>query len=588
MPSAAFGSESSLATPTLRPSFDVTTYASLLEQIAADQPVDPRTTKLVDAAIAVWTRPGFDTFVSLPHLRFEPFDYQMNAAGAVLRRMHGRAILADEVGLGKTIEAGLVMSELRMRGLAGKILVLAPAGLVEQWREELDRKFALPSEFVSAKATRTDGWDNGSSGDRPILLASLATARRPPLRDSLAGIDWDLVIVDEDHRLQNPSTASSKLVRSLRTRHLLLLTATPVENRLSDLFNLTSLVAPGLLGTARDFRSRHGSHAVGEAARDIAGLRTRVSEVMVRHRRSDVALMLPRRLAETKLVKPVDAEAELYRHVANRVREEGHAATPAKAMALRSALRLAGSSPAALQATLDKLGWSDLHPMCNAVERWEKAAVLLEVIRRRFKSGEKVAVFTAFRNTQQALLDLLAASGVKAAVYHGGLSRRQKEEAITAFRDSMDVLVTTEAAGEGRNLQFCHVIVNFDLPWNPMQIEQRLGRIHRIGQSHDVVVVNLVGRGTIEEHIFSVLQAKINLFELVVGELDMILGRVDDDFDFEHSVFEAHVSSADDVEFAARLEKLGNEIADARRNYSLSRERNDALIGDPQDRSNGS
>ena len=123
------------------------------------------------------------------------------------------------------------------------------------------------------------------------------------------------------------------------------------------------------------------------------------------------------------------------------------------------------------------------------------------------------------------------------ARYHGRLSRREKEAAIVSFRDHADVLVTTEAAGEGRNLQFCHAMVNFDLPWNPMKIEQRLGRIHRIGQRHDVEVTNLLCKGTIEERVMGVLESKINLFELVVGELDMILGRVDD----ELRPFRAHV-----------------------------------------------
>ena len=120
---------------------------------------------------------------------------------------------------------------------------------------------------------------------------------------------------------------------------------------------------------------------------------------------------------------------------------------------------------------------------------------------------------------------------------------------MAQFRDTVPVLLSTESAGEGRNLQFCHVMINVDLPWNPMQIEQRVGRLHRVGQVNDVLVTNLVARGTIEQQILSVLEAKINLFELVVGELDMILGPVDDDFDFETSVFDAFVAAQDDADF---------------------------------------
>ncbi|MBC5803947.1 MAG: SWF/SNF helicase family protein [Candidatus Eremiobacteraeota bacterium] len=149
---------------------------------------------------------------------------------------------------------------------------------------------------------------------------------------------------------------------------------------------------------------------------------------------------------------------------------------------------------------------------------------------------------------------------------------------MNAFRDAAPLLLTTEAAGEGRNLQFCHVMINFDLPWNPMQIEQRLGRIHRIGQDHDVVLTNLVGTGTLEERILRVLESKINLFELVVGELDMILGRIDDDFDFEAFVFASHVASRDDAEFDERVATLGDDLARARQEYVESRGMTDRLV----------
>ncbi len=143
----------------------------------------------------------------------------------------------------------------------------------------------------------------------------------------------------------------------------------------------------------------------------------------------------------------------------------------------------------------------------------------------------------------------------------------------------MPVLLSTESAGEGRNLQFCHVMVNVDLPWNPMQIEQRLGRLHRVGQTRDVLLTNLVARGTIEQRILHVLEAKINLFELVVGELDMILGRIDDDFDFETSVFDAYVEARDDAEFAERLAEIGENLARARTEYMRDRPKADELIG---------
>jgi SNF2 family DNA or RNA helicase len=544
-------------------------YLSLLGALRQGTAVDAERTRLVEAAVEVWRRPGFDTFLSPPRLGFEPFDYQWQTAQTVLRRMRGRAILADEVGLGKTIEAGLVLSELRMRGLADRVLVIVPAGLAEQWREELERKFALPT----AMAGKTEP-DAGR--DHPVVIASLAAARREPLRSVLTERPWDVIIADEAHRLRNPRSASGRLARAISARYLLLLTATPVENRLQDLYELVSLVAPGLLGTPAQFRAEHGA-GESDAPRNVAELRARTREVMVRHRRSEVSVMLPQRLAETVLVVPSGEEAALYGGIAARIRQEARDAPRSRRLALRSLARLAGSSPAAAAPTLIKVGWEDLGRRAAAIGGMSKVADLVARLRRA--AGEKVLVFTAFRQTLDALASELSIQGIPAAVYHGSLARSDKEKAISAFRDEVDVLLSTESAGEGRNLQFCHMMVNVDLPWNPMQIEQRLGRLHRVGQTRDVLLTNLVARDTIEQRILHVLEAKINLFELVVGELDMILGRIDDDFDFEASVFDAYVESRDDAEFAGRLEEMGENLARARTEYLRDRSAVDGLIG---------
>jgi SNF2 family DNA or RNA helicase len=549
-------------------------FLSLLGVLRQGAPVDDARSRLVEAAADVWSRPGFDTFLSRPRLGFEPFDYQLQAAQTVLRRMRGRAILADEVGLGKTIEAGLVLSELRMRGLADRSLVVVPAGLTRQWQEELERKFALPTII-----TASGGRDEVAYRHEPVVIASLATARRDPLAAALTRQPWDIVIMDEAHRLRNARSASGRLARGLSARYLLLLTATPVENRLQDLYELVSLVAPGLLGTPAQFRAEHGAGAPA-APRNVAGLRTRTREVMVRHRRSEVSLMLPQRLAETVLVAPSVPEAALYADIAARIRQEARGAAQSRRLTLRSLARQAGSSPAAAAPTLAKVGWPDLARRAASITDSSKPTELAARLRRA--AGEKVLVFTAFRQTQEALARELRAHDIPFAVYHGSLARADKEKAIGAFRDDVPVLLSTESAGEGRNLQFCHVMVNVDLPWNPMQIEQRLGRLHRVGQDHDVLLTNLVARGTIEQRILHVLEAKINLFELVVGELDMILGKVDDDFDFESSVFDAYVGARDDEEFVERLAQLGEDLARARTEYLRDRANADELIGPKQ------
>jgi SNF2 family DNA or RNA helicase len=561
-------------------------YAPLLSRLRHRPSVRAEVSQLADDAVQVWSRPGFDTFLSLPSLRFEPFDYQVQAARTALRRMRGRAILADEVGLGKTIEAGLTLAELRLRGLADRTLVIAPAGLVVQWQEELERKFAVPTVTAGRQLTSAE-----EGLDRPVVVASLAAARRDPLKSALTRDQWDLVIVDEAHRVRNPRSASGKLVRELKSRHLLLLTATPVENRLLDLYEMISLVSPGLLGTAAQFRAEQGSGTGTSTAltpKNAAALRKRTSEVMIRHRRSEVSVLLPQRLAETLLIEPPPTEREWYADLGDRLRKEGREATPAKRLTLRSVARLAGSSPAAAASPLRKAGWEDLAVRTESLGSWPKGAVLLDLLRRHAGSGEdgqpeKVLVFTAFRHTLDQLTARASAAGIQAAVYHGSLARAEKEKAVAAFRDEVGVLLSTESAGEGRNLQFCHVMVNMDLPWNPMQIEQRLGRLHRVGQNHDVQLTNLVAKGTIEEQVLRVLESKINLFELVVGELDMILGRVDDDFDFESTVFNTFVSSGDDTEFAERMDAIGDDLARARTEYLASRQNVDDLVGDSGD-----
>ncbi|HZM82112.1 MAG TPA: C-terminal helicase domain-containing protein, partial [Candidatus Limnocylindrales bacterium] len=268
------------------------------------------------------------------------------------------------------------------------------------------------------------------------------------------------------------------------------------------------------------------------------------------------------------------------RDLAVQLRTAARSASAKQRLTLRSIARLAGSSPVAVGPTLDKAGWSDLADRAARMTGFRKADVFLDRVHRHIEAGEKVLVFTAFRQTLDAIAQRTAEAGVKATVYHGSLNRAGKQRAITAFAESTDVLLSTESAGEGRNLQFCHAMINLDLPWNPMQIEQRVGRLHRVGQQHDVILTNLVTRGTIEQRILHVLESKINLFELVVGELDMILGRVDDDFDFETSVFDAFAESAHDDEFDDRLEQLGAALVQARTDYLAGRSTVDALVGE--------
>src|SRR6185437_8027863 len=184
---------------------------------------------------------------------------------------------------------------------------------------------------------------------------------------------------------------------------------------------------------------------------------------------------------------------------------------------------------------------------------------------------DKMVIFTQFRATQELIERRLKQAGHDVAVFHGGLSRLEKEAAIARFRGSARLLLCTEAGSEGRNLQFAHGICNFDLPWNPMKIEQRVGRLSRIGQTRDVHVFNLVASGTIEAAVLHLLEAKLNMFELVIGEIDMILGNLEDEREFEDVVADLWAESDDDDDFARRIDGLGERLLEAKREYLRSR-----------------
>ena len=190
-----------------------------------------------------------------------------------------------------------------------------------------------------------------------------------------------------------------------------------------------------------------------------------------------------------------------------------------------------------------------------------------------------MVIFTQFLATQDLLQARLRDAGHDVAVFHGGLSRLEKEAAIARFRGPARLLLCTEAGSEGRNLQFAHAVCNFDLPWNPMKIEQRIGRLSRIGQTQDVHVFNLVAAGTVEATVLHLLEAKLNMFELVIGEIDMILGNLDDEREFQDVVADLWIDSADGDDFARRIDALGERLLEAKRAYLEQRRHDDRLFG---------
>ncbi|MBI4786054.1 MAG: DEAD/DEAH box helicase family protein [Chloroflexi bacterium] len=544
---------------------------------------------------------GFDQLLCLPWLRdVELLEHQLRTARTVLRRLRGRALLCDEVGLGKTIEAGIILEELVVRGLARRVLILTPPSLVEQWQGEMRRKFGLDFIVHDDPLFREQGAQAWAAHDR--IIASYHTAKREPHRSAILKPEWDLVIVDEVHHFRNRNTLLWQMASELRRKYVLLLTATPVQNDLEELFNLVTLLQPGLLSTARSFQRQFVDRRDKLMPRNVDQLHQLLAEVMVRNRRSTVGLALTRRIAKTHAVTLSAPERALYDNVSRLVRQ--HLGLPGDSKSLRDGSQAKrvlsrmslitlqkelGSASQAAAPTLARLAGDDRLPRAerdilsqlaesaHALTANSKADRLLALLR---DFPDKMVVFTQFRATQQWLLQRLRAAGENVVAFHGGLLRLEKEEAIRRFQSEARILLSTDAGSEGRNLQFCNAVCNFDLPWNPMKIEQRVGRLSRIGQTRDVYVFNLAAADTLEAAVLHLLEAKIAMFELVIGEIDMILGNLDEEKEFEEVVTDLWAQSRDESEFRSALDRLGDQLLTAKETYLRQRAQEERLFGE--------
>ncbi len=592
--------------------FHMDEASALLDRLAQLPVVSTREVELHQQAVGLSLRSGFEELLSLNLLHeITPFPHQVRTAERVLRRMRGRALLCDEVGLGKTIEAGIILTEYMLRGLVKRVLILTPPSLVEQWKEEVTRKLGLDcvcydeSRFKTARKP----WQ---TFDR--IIASLDTAKREPHRDEILETEFDLVIVDEAHHLKNKSTLAWKFVNQLKKKYILLLTATPIENDMSELFNLITLLRPGQLLTEAEYKRRYVDKKDPLQPKNVTELKRLVQNVMIRNRRTTTGVIQSTRMAETLLVAPSAEEqafyAQLSRFVKSRMqasdeealrltrrsrapatglKASGERATSLRVhpFVLKNLLRQAGSSVACTLPTLRNSLTADgggveaeLQALIDMGDRVTMSGKL-DALRRIIQSTpDQLVVFTGFVGTQQAVTEFLTQAGIDVVNFHGGMSRAQKEQAIERFRDGTKILVSTESGGEGRNLQFCHCMVNFDIPWNPMRIEQRIGRIHRIGQQHEVSIYNLAAKGTLEEHILHILDAKVNLFQLVVGELDMILGSLDEKREFEDILIDIWVDAKDEQELVNGVEQLGDELLAAKTHYQKVRDLDDRLLSE--------
>ncbi|MDD2998025.1 MAG: SNF2-related protein [Candidatus Riflebacteria bacterium] len=500
--------------------------------------------------------------------------HQVQTAKMVMEKLNGRALLADEVGLGKTIEAGLILKEYLLRGMARKVLILTPASLITQWQQELKTKFDLSFK----NHLEINDWEESE-----LVIASLDTAKSQKNQSTVQKIKYDLLIVDEAHKLKNKKTKNWKFVNSINTKYLLMLTATPIQNDMIELFNLISILRPGHLSTVQKFKDEFLAERDKRLPKNSVRLRQMLSEIMIRHRRADTLIKFPQRFVHTHSVELNPDEADLYRELTDFIRKRYFTLPTHKnprginRLTLILLQKLMGSSTHALAKALDKMIASNFYKddfdhslkklldMAKNVKHSKKGQILMEIVR---SLNEKVIIFTQFRGTQDYLVKMLEEDGYSVAVFNGQLSQADKDRCIEDFRNTKQILVSTESGGEGRNLQFCKVLVNFDLPWNPMRIEQRIGRIHRLGQNEDVHIINLSAKDTIESYVLELLDKKINLFRLIIGELEMILGNMHSKRTLEQIIIDIVTMSPNQDAMRRKFKTLGNKLEKALQSHT--------------------
>jgi hypothetical protein len=516
----------------------------------------------IERASLIWVSNQSDDLLCLPYCSIDHLEYQVRTALRVTGTLRGRALLSDEVGLGKTIEAGLVLKEYVTRGLVRRYLVLTVPSLVDQWAEELESKFALKAITSNQARFRNDPerfWTEENT-----LIVSIHTFKQDSHLHWAARRPWDMVIVDEAHYLRNRTSRAWQAVNALPRQFVLLLTATPVQNSLEDLYNLVTLLKPGHLPSPKEFRQRFINRDRPYEPREPEQLRQLLGQVMIRNTRANAGIEMPSRRAETVLYEPEPEERKFWQEWDGELRTALRE-MPAGNASLwgRLLLQAQGSSPAAWMEILEKFPqkelvgrWKTQAPMGRS---WERKTAMLPAM-TRIEGG--LVIFTQFLGTQMALAERLAQNGVKTWVLNGRIPAPQREGIVEMFREQGGALLLTRSGTEGRNLQFCHRLVNFDLPWNPMEIEQRIGRLHRIGQKRVVEIYNLVQAGTLQAHLLEILQEKLNLFDLVVGETGLILGERFTSEDFEEEIFRRWQDSGGD--FAGALKDLGEELSRSR------------------------
>jgi SNF2 family DNA or RNA helicase len=463
--------------------------------------------------------------------------HQTEGALHILKEMNGSALLADEVGLGKTITTGMVIKECIVRGFVSKVLILTPPSLVDQWVAELDEKFNLKFKIIETD----DDWN-----DSDLIIASIDKVK---IFDKNLGkfkhqrahnIPWDLLVVDEAHKLKQKNTTRWRFVDRMQKKRFLLLTATPFQNDLLELYNLLHLLRRGHLGTVQEFRQKFLFRGNKRKPLNPLELRRRLQEVMVRRKREDTGIDYKKRIPKIEVVHLTDEEKKIYNSICELLKTKYFAANGDE---LRGKLiiyailpKVTSSSKSAIE-SLSKIVESDKYhsetrqiaqdiiDAYGKINKDSKIEKLIEIVDKVLKQDKeaKILLYTKHPTTLKYIIEKLEPYNLKIVEFTGGLTREEKTEKIVQFKNNAQIMISTETGAEGLNFQFCNVLINYDLPWNPMSVEQRIGRLDRIGQTRDMYIYSLATKGTMEEHVVDLIINKMCCIGLVIGELPTIL-----------------------------------------------------------------
>jgi len=538
-----------------------------------------------------------EDFWSIPKLKVEPFEHQVDDAILFLRRLAPRGLIADDVGLGKTITAGLIATELIQRGHVGSMLVVCPRSLVDQWRAELLGKFGL--DAVSA----IGGAEFRDLDRAPFWVTTYQTARSQI--EEIHKRSFDLLILDEAHILRNfipnrPLVAEAfyDLLRRDGARMVLMLTATPIQTRLWDIYSLAKILRapqPNPLGSQGEFRDRFIADS-NSARRLVPGMETEfrriVSEFSIRKSRRDTKIPFPERIVRDFVVQPLAEEQAFFDRALPVIMTFPPQVQSNYARSLLS-------SPWALAESLEreaaKTGYSHelrstlarLAEEGRAVSRSAKIEQVLQLVRESAREGraERVIVFTMRRATLRHLAAALETEGFgdQIGIIEGN-APEVNGKAIAGFTTepaTLPILLSTDAGGVGLNLQAGNIVVNYDLPWNPMTLEQRIGRVQRLGQTAaNVVVQNLILAGTLEERVVLRLMERLKLFDQAIGGMEALLEQCefDEDRSLEQIILELLRKAAQKKDIAKDLEQMEASRRRAEAKLAEMREATDQIL----------